>query len=63
MLLLNDPYVKEQFIKLYEEIDKQYEKVLDDNVSSNKQVTDWVHSLLAETRFILMNYQIEHLAE
>jgi len=61
MLLLKDKYVKEQFEKIYKAIDVEYERILDNNVSSNKGITDWAHNLLAETRYILMNYQIEHL--
>ena len=60
-LLLTDEYVKEQFEKIYKDIDTQYQKILDDNISSNPQITDWAQNLLAETRFILMNYQVEHL--
>ena len=60
-LLLTDEYVKDQFEKIYKEVDTQYQKLLDDNISSNQEITDWAQNLLAETRFILMNYQVEHL--
>lgn len=61
MSLLKDKYVEEQFEKLYRAVDEEYKHILDDNVSSNQPITDWAHNLLAETRYILMNYQIEHL--
>lgn len=61
MSLLKDKYVEEQFEKLYRAVDEEYKHILDDNVSSNQEITDWAHNLLAETRYILMNYQIEHL--
>jgi hypothetical protein len=63
MSLLKDKYVEEQFEKLYRAVDEEYEHILDDNVSSNQEITDWAQNLLAETRYILMNYQIERLPQ
>jgi hypothetical protein len=63
MLLLKDNRVREQFDKIYHAVDSEYEHLLDSNISSNKEITDWAQNLLAETRYILMNYQIEHLAK
>ncbi len=61
--LLNDPRIREQFIQIYNAIDAEYEHILDDNISVSKEITDWAHKLLAETRQIVMNYQIKYLAK
>ena len=61
--LLNDPRIREQFIQIYNAIDTEYEHILDDNISVSKEITDWAHKLLAETRQIVMNYQIKYLAK
>jgi len=60
--LLKDPRIREQFMQIYNAIDAEYEHILTDNTSISQEITDWAHSLLAETRYILMNYQVEHLA-
>ena len=61
--LLQDPRIREQFIQVYNAIDALYEQILDENISVSKEITDWAHKLLAETRYIVMNYQIKYLAK
>ncbi len=61
--LLNDPRIREQFLQIYNAIDALYEQILDENISVSKEITDWAHKLLAETRYIMMNYQIKYLAK
>ncbi len=61
--LLSDPRIREQFMQVYNAIDAEYEHILDDNISVSKEITDWAHKLLAETRYIVMNYQIKYLAK
>lgn len=63
MRLLNDPRIREQFLQVYNAIDAQYEHILNNNVSVSPEITDWAHKLLAETRYIIMNYQIKYLAK
>ncbi len=61
--LLQDPRIREQFVQVYNAIDALYEQILDENISVSKEITDWAHKLLAETRYIVMNYQIKYLAK
>ncbi len=61
--LLQDPRIREQFMQVYNAIDAEYEHILNDNVSVSREITDWAHKLLAETRYIIMNYQLEYLAK
>ncbi len=61
--LLQDPRIREQFLQVYNAIDALYEQILDENISVSKEITDWAHKLLAETRYIVMNYQVKYLAK
>jgi len=61
--LLQDPRIREQFMQVYNAIDAEYEHILNDNVSVSREITDWAHKLLAETRYIILNYQLEYLAK
>jgi hypothetical protein len=60
--LLRRRAVKEDLAGLDKAIDAQYERILRDNVSVNKWITDWCHNLLAEARNIVLYRQMEHLA-
>jgi len=60
--LLRRRAVKEDLAALDKAIDAQYERILRDNVSVNKWITDWCHNLLAEARNIVLYRQMEHLA-
>ncbi len=60
--LLRRRAVKEDLARLDKAIDAQYERILRDNVSVNKWITDWCHNLLAEARNIVLYRQMEHLA-
>ncbi|MFQ5613964.1 MAG: hypothetical protein ACE5H9_17720 [Anaerolineae bacterium] len=59
---LKDQRVLEQFNQVYAAIDEQYQRILDRNASVSKEITDWAHNLLAEARYIILEYQVEHLA-
>jgi hypothetical protein len=59
--LLRRQAVQEDLADLDRAIDAQYERILRDNVSVNKWITDWCHNLLAEARTIVLNQQVENL--
>ncbi len=59
--LLNDKRIQAQYTKVYEAIDVEYARILESDVSVNKDITDWAQNLLYETRFIIMNYRIDDI--
>lgn len=61
--LLRRRSVQEDMAKLDKAIDGQYDRILRDNVSVNKWITDWCHNLLAEARNIVLHRQVENLAK
>ncbi len=55
--------VQEKLADLQRAIEVEYDRVLHDNVSANKDITDWCHSLLAEARVIVTYREIRDLAK
>jgi hypothetical protein len=60
--LLRRQSVQKELADLDRAIDTQYDRILRDNVSVNKWITDWCHNLLAEARNIVLHRQVENLA-
>ncbi len=61
--LLRRRSVQEGLAEFDKAIHAQYERILRDNVSVNKSITDWCHNLLAEARNIVLHQQVENLAK
>jgi hypothetical protein len=61
--LLRRRSVQKDLVDLDRAIDVQYDRILRDNVSVNKWITDWCHNLLAEARNIVLHQQVENLAK
>jgi hypothetical protein len=61
--LLRRRTVQDQLAELSRTIDSQYDRILRDNVSVNKDITDWCHNMLAEARTIVLHRQVERLAK
>jgi hypothetical protein len=61
--LLRRRSVQKDLADLDRAIDTQYDRILRDNVSVNKWITDWCHNLLAEARNIVLHQQVENLAK
>lgn len=61
--LLRRRPVLEKLAELDTEIDGQYDRILQGNVSVNKGITDWCHNLLAEARTIVTNREVGKLAK
>jgi hypothetical protein len=61
--LLRRRSVQEDLADLDRAIDAQYDRILRDNVSVNKWITDWCHNLLAEARNIVLHQHVENLAK
>jgi hypothetical protein len=59
--LLRRRSVQGRLTQLDKAIDGQYERILRDNVSVNKSITDWCQNMLAEARTIVMNRQVDKL--
>jgi len=55
--------VQKELADLDKAIGTQYERIVRDNVSVNKWITDWCHNLLAEARNIVLHRQVENLAK
>jgi len=55
--------VQQELAELDKAIGAQYERILRDNVSVNKWITEWCHNLLAEARTIVLHRQVENLAK
>jgi hypothetical protein len=60
--LLRRRSVQEKLAKLDKAIDGQYERILRDNVSVNKSITDWCQNMLAEAREIVLSRDVDRLA-
>jgi len=61
--LLRRHSVQKELAELGKAIDGQYDRILRDNVSVNKWITDWCQNLLAEARNIVLHRQVENLAK
>lgn len=59
--LLGRRSVQNKLNALDEAIDKEYERILRENISVSKPITDWCHNLLAEARTIVLNRQVDNL--
>jgi hypothetical protein len=59
--LLRRRPVQKQFAELDRAIDTQYERILHENLSVNKTITDWTHNMLAEARAILLAREVDKL--
>ncbi len=60
--LLRSSSVKEKLANLDKAIDGQYERILQDNVSVNKSISDWCQNMLAEAREIVLSEDMDRLA-
>jgi hypothetical protein len=54
--------VQEKLAGLQRAIESEYQRVLHDDVTSNKDITDWCHNLLAEARVIVTYRDVGDLA-
>jgi hypothetical protein len=59
--LLRRRAVQQEFKELAKEIDAQYERILRENVSVSKPITDWAQNLLAEARGIVLAEEVAKL--
>jgi hypothetical protein len=59
--LLQRPSVQKELDELNQEIDAQYDRILRENVSVSKPITDWAQSLLAEARVIVLAREVDKL--
>jgi hypothetical protein len=59
--LLRRRAVQEEFKELNRAIDAQYERILRENLSVSKPITDWAQSLLAEARSIVLGQEVGKL--
>lgn len=60
--LLKRPEVQARLSELNQLIQAQYERIRQSGVSSNREITDWCHALLAEARAIVFYQRVEDLA-
>ncbi len=60
---LRRPSVQKKLSDLDRAIAGQYDRILQQNVSVNKPITDWCQNMLAEARTIVLNLQVENLAK
>jgi hypothetical protein len=60
--LLRRRSVQEDLAELDRAINAQYDRILSENVSVNKGITDWCQKLLAQARIIVLNRQVDRLA-
>jgi hypothetical protein len=60
--LLRRRAVQQEFKELAKEIDAQYERILRENVSVSKPITDWAQNLLADARSIVLAEEVAKLA-
>jgi hypothetical protein len=61
--LLRRRSIQDKFAEIGQAIDGQYERILRENVSVSESITLWCHNMLAESRTIVLNQQVEKLAE
>jgi hypothetical protein len=57
------PSVRKKLVDLDRAIAGQYDRILQQDVSVNKPITDWCQNMLAEARTIVLNLQVENLAK
>ena len=60
--LLRRSSVQKKLVELDRAIEAQYDRILQENVSVSKPITDWCHNMLAEARTIVLNQQVGKLA-
>jgi hypothetical protein len=60
---LRRPSVRKKLVDLDRAIAGQYDRILQQDVSVNKPITDWCQNMLAEARTIVLNLQVENLAK
>ncbi len=60
--LLRRRSVQERLAELDKTIDGQYKRILQENISTNKSITDWCQNMLAEAREIVLNREVGKLA-
>jgi hypothetical protein len=56
------PEVQKKLVELNRAIQAEYDRILRDNVSANRAITDWCHGLLAEARVIVTYRELGNLA-
>ena len=56
------PDVQQKLVDLSRAIQAEYDRILRDNISANRAITDWCHSLLAEARVIVTYRELGNLA-
>jgi hypothetical protein len=59
--LLRREATKEYLASLDQDVDAQYERILREDASISKPITDWAHNMLAEARAIVLSRQIDKL--
>jgi hypothetical protein len=60
---LRRPSVQKKLVDLDRAIAGQYDRILQQNASVNKPITDWCQNMLAEARTIVLNLQVDNLAK
>jgi hypothetical protein len=60
---LRRPSVRKKLVDLDKAIAGQYDRILQQDISVNKPITDWCHNTLAEARTIVLDLQVENLAK
>jgi hypothetical protein len=55
--------VQKKLVELDRAIEAQYDRILQENVSVSKPITDWCQNMLAEARTIVLNQQVDKLAQ
>jgi hypothetical protein len=58
---LRRPSVQKKLVDLDKAIAGQYDRILQQNVSVNKPISDWCQNMLAEARTIVLSLQVENL--
>jgi hypothetical protein len=59
--LLRRRSVQQELAELDRAIEAQYDRILRENISVNKDITDWCHNMLAEARTIVLHRQVDKL--
>jgi len=60
---LGRPSVRKKLVDLDKAIAGQYDRILQQDASVSKPITDWCQNMLAEARTIVLNLQVENLAK
>ncbi len=58
---LEEPLIKQKFDELCKAVDVEYENIHHSDVSTNASITNHLHQLLSESRFLLLNYNTSQL--